>query len=110
MFRRNSESTARHLDSSPLTVIQGSRRNNRSISPFILIGIVIIEGIAFAKRGYKDVVVQDLEGNPQISSERKAEAERAKDKLDKAEVYYLLANANQMIECYLCPEGQMRVN
>ena len=95
---------------SPLRGIPGGRRK-KSPNPLFLILIltllsVVIAMIIFGQRSFKDVTEYDEEGNPRLTPEREAEIEKAKNKLDEAEVYILLALYDHYIECKLCPDGR----
>ena len=73
---------------------------------FMLV-LVAIGIVLFAKRNFDDVIVYDEEGNAQLTPERQSEIEKAKERLDRAEVYFLIAIYDHYIECLLCPKGRV---
>lgn len=90
---------------SPLSVIPGGREKKKPNRLFPILLLILISGIVIilGQRGFKDVVEYDEDGNPRLTPERQTEIEQAKDKLDEAEVYLLLATYDHYIECLLCP-------
>ena len=97
---------AKSRDLPVLKVIHGGKKKKPNFLPFLIVGI-IITAIFFGRKGFNDVVEYDESGKPQLTSQRLQEIERAKEKLDHAEVYFLISNADQFIECFLCPGGKM---
>ena len=89
----------------PLAVVHRGGGRRLFHWPFLLVFIAILL-FFMARRGYEDVIIHDRDGNPQLTAERQAEIEKARDKLDQAEVYFLISNIAQMIECFLCAEKQ----
>ena len=88
-----------------LNVIKGGRSKKISYLPFVIF-VVVIGIIVMGRKSFADVVTYDENGQPQLTAERQQEIDKAKEKLDKAEVYLLISNADQFVECFLCPDGK----
>ena len=86
-------------------VSQKNRPNNFFI--LFILALIAIGVVMLAKRGFKDVVEYNDEGNARLTPEREAEIEQAKDRLDQAEVYLLIAIYDHYIECPLCHDGRL---
>lgn len=61
---------------------QRKKPNNFFI--LLMLALLAIGVIMFAKRGFDDAVDYDGEGNARLTPEREAEIEKAKDRLDRA--------------------------
>jgi hypothetical protein len=73
----------------------------------LILALVTIGVVMLLKRGFNDVIEYDDESNARLTPEREAEIEKAKDRLDRAEVYLLISIYDHYIECLLCPGGRV---
>lgn len=71
---------------------------------WLLLFFTIIATILLMYRG-TDFIVEDDEGNLQLSEKRQQKLERKLKELEEAEQYVLLARATGFYPCYSCPDS-----